>query len=163
MFDTVLARDVQQTLDHFRRSVDQLFRSSFGSGYQTSLNTKSAEPGSYEVFSPVIESGWNDHELCLRAVVPGVTEKDVRVNIQSNQLILEGERRQPENWSKGAYAQLPYGKFYAAITLPQGLNLEKLTCRLHDGVLDISIPMAEQMKPRQIPIHTGSDQKAISA
>jgi hypothetical protein len=41
MFDTTFARDVQQTLDHFRRSVDQLFGSSLpGSGYSSNSNLK---------------------------------------------------------------------------------------------------------------------------
>jgi HSP20 family protein len=163
MFDTVLARDVQKTLDHFRRSVDQLFGNVWGSGYRPASRSQGQETGSEEVFSPVIESGWNENELCLRAILPGVSEKDVQVNVQSNQLIVQGQRRTPENWTKGSYAQLAYGKFYAAITLPHGLNLDKLTCRLHDGVLDISIPMAEQMKPRQIPIQTDSGQKTITA
>jgi HSP20 family protein len=160
MFDTVFARDVQQTLDHFRRSVDQLFNT-----YQ---NAESRTAGaSYQnqeaVFSPVIESGWNDHELCVRAIVPGVADRDLRVNLQGNRLIIEGERKAPENWTKAAHTELAYGKFYASLTLPQGLSLDKLTCRLHDGLLDIAVPIAEQMKPRQIQIESSGQSKAISA
>jgi HSP20 family protein len=92
-----------------------------------------------------------------------VTDKNLSVSVRSNQLVIEGERKAPENWTKGAYTQLPYGKFYAAITLPQGLNLDHVNCKLHDGVLDVAIPIAEQMKPRQIPINTGTTQAAISA
>jgi HSP20 family protein len=161
MFDTVFARDVQQTLDHFRRSVDQLFNTlhsgenrTTGSSYQNSQEV---------VFSPVIESGWNEQELTVRAVVPGVPEKDLRVHLQGNRLVIEGERRAPENWTKASHTELAYGKFYASLALPQGLNLEKLSCRLHDGVLDITVPVAEQMKPRQIQIESAGQSKAIGA
>jgi HSP20 family protein len=163
MFDTTFARDIQQTLDHFRQSVDQLFGSSYGPGYSQSRGVGAPQAGSEKFFSPIIESGWSENEMCVRAVLPGVSEKDVRVSAQSNQLILEGERRAPANWTKGTFTQLAYGKFYAAITLPQGLNLDKVACRLHDGVLDISIPVAEHMKPRQIPVQIESSQPVLSA
>jgi HSP20 family protein len=163
MFDTTFARDIQQTLNHFRQSVDQLLGSSYRSGYSSSPGAGAPQAGSEPVFSPLIESGWNENEMFVRAVLPGVSERDVRVSIRGNQLVLEGERKAPGNWTKGAFTQLAYGKFYAAVTLPQGLNLEKLTCRLHDGLLDIGIPISESMKPRQVPVQTESTPAAISA
>ena len=164
MFDTTFARDVQQTLDHFRRSVDQLFGSTFtGSQYGSSSTSNNAQSDTEQVFSPVVETGWNENEMVIRAVLPGVQDKNLTVSLRGNQLIVEGRREAPENWSKGAYTQLAYGRFYAAITLPQGLNLEKLSCNLHEGLLDVSIPIAEQMKPRQIPINSGTSQAAITA
>jgi HSP20 family protein len=83
--------------------------------------------------------------------------------VQNDRLITEGERKAAEGWGENACTQMAYGKFYAAIPLPNGLNLEKVACRLHDGVLDIQVPVAEQMKPRQIPIQAGENRKAISA
>src|SRR4051812_29224546 len=164
IFDTAFARDVQQTLDHFRRSVDQLFGSSLtGSGYSSDQNSTRTQPGTEQVFSPLVETGWNENDMFIRAILPGVGEKDVHVSVRSNQLVIEGERKAPENWTKGAYTQLAYGRFYAAITLPQGLNLEGVGCKLHDGVLDVAIPIAEQMRPRQIPINTGTTQAAITS
>src|SRR5881275_3317363 len=104
MFDTTFARDVQQTLDHFRRSVDQLFGSTFtGSAYSPGSNSNAAQTDTERVFSPVVETGWNENEMVIRAVLPGVTEKDLHVNLRGNQLVIEGQRQIPENWSKGAY------------------------------------------------------------
>ena len=80
---------------------------------------------------------------------------------------LEGERKTPEGFDKNTFPQLSYGKFYTSVSLPAGLDLDKLNCRLHDGVLDIQVPVAEQMKPRQVQINTGEPQqqqrKGISA
>jgi HSP20 family protein len=162
MFDTMLSRDMRQTLDHFRRSVDQLFDNFYGSGSR-STTTNGSQNGSEYVFTPVIESGWNENELLLRAIVPGVTQENLKVTVQSNQLILEGERKAPEGWTAGAYPQIAYGKFYASVPLPQNVNVEQLKCQLHDGVLDIRVPVAESMKPRQIPIESAKSQKAIAA
>jgi HSP20 family protein len=160
MLNTLFANDVRQTLDSFRRSVDQMFENFYG--YQ-------AQPASSQTgernwtFSPVLESAWNDRSLNLRAIVPGVPESDVRVSVQNNQLVIEGERKVPQGFEKNAYTQLAYGKFSTAITLPTGLDTEHVHCWLHNGVLDIQIPISEAAKPKQIQIQTGPEQKALNA
>jgi HSP20 family protein len=162
MFDTTISRDMRQTLDHFRRTVDQLFDNFYGSGSRPVLTNGSQNGGDY-AFTPVIESGWNENELMLRAIVPGVTQDSLKVTAQSNQIILEGERKAPQTWTSGAYPQVAYGKFYAAIPLPSNLKVDQVKCQLHDGVLDIHVPVAEEMKPRQIPIEAaGKAQQAIA-
>jgi HSP20 family protein len=114
-------------------------------------------------FSPGIESAWTDEQLHLRAILPGVAEKDLKVSVQGNQLILEGERKAPESFGKnGGYTQLAYGKFYAAYALPNDVDVEKLSCHLRDGVLDIQVPVAETRKPRRIQIQS-EERKAIAA
>jgi HSP20 family protein len=165
MLNTVFASDIRQTLDQFRRSVDQMFENFYGYPAERTAGSSanSERSGAQWNFSPVLETGWDEHALHLRAVLPGVKEGDVNVSLQGNQLVLTGERKQPEGFSKNAFTQLTYGKFYTSVALPTGLDSEKITCRLHDGVLDIDIPVAESMKPRQVPIQAGSEKKAISA
>jgi HSP20 family protein len=161
----ILTGDVRQSLDHFRRSVDQLFENFYG--YSLESGRPSAiGAGSQWAFSPVLETSWSDSMLRLRAILPGVSQNDLKVSVRNNQLILEGERKTPEGFDKNTFPQLSYGKFYTSVSLPAGLDLEKLNCRLHDGVLDIQVPVAEQMKPRQVQINTGEPQqqrKGISA
>ncbi len=160
MFDTLWTRDIQQTLESFRRTMDQVFNDVFGS---TSLRPAAGESTEW-TFTPAVETGWNDDYLNLRVVLPGVREEDLKVNIQGNQLVIEGERKQPENFAKnGGYFRLPYGKFYRVIDLPSGLNYDKIECRLHDGLLDIRLPIAEAMKPRRIEIQSGEPRKALAA
>jgi HSP20 family protein len=161
MTTTFLAGDARQTLDHFRRSVDQLFENFYGLPPESG---RSVLQGTGQwTFSPVIETAWSDSSLHLRAIVPGVPQNDLKVSVQNNQLVLEGERKQPETFKNNANTQLTYGRFYAALTLPSGLNVDRLTCRLQDGVLDIQIPVSEQMKPRQIQIQSGEGRKSLSA
>jgi HSP20 family protein len=84
--------------------------------------------------------------------------------MQGNQLVIAGERKAPEGLAKNGFTHLNYGKFSTSVALPNGLDVEKVNCRLHDGVLDISTPVSETMKPRQIRVQTGdSGQKAIGA
>ncbi len=122
-----------------------------------------AGTGSQWLFSPAVESAWGDTTLNLRAILPGVAPNDVKVTVQNNQLLIEGERRSLENSARSGYTQLAYGKFRSEVPLPAGLDLDKVNCHLHDGVLDIQIPVAEKMRPRQIQIHAGDQRKSVSA
>ena len=160
MLNTFFAADVRQMLDEFRRSADQVFGSALGETQQTASSYQNANEF---VFSPAIESGWSEQGLCLRAILPGVTPEDVKAHVVGNQLVFEGERKLPEGWTKAGYQRMAYGKFRSAVTLPNGLDLDKVSCRIHDGVLDVTIPVAEHAKPRQIQIESGSSQKTIAA
>ena len=162
MIGSVLGSDVRQTLDQFRRSVDQLFENFYGFPAEAGrlLGTGT---GSQWMFTPPVETSWGDNWLNLRAIVPGVPQNDLKVTVQNNQLIIDGERKGEENRSKNNYSHLAYGKFHAEVTLPSGLELDKITCNLHDGVLDIQIPVAEKMKPRQIQVHAGEPRKSIAS
>jgi HSP20 family protein len=162
MLDTLVATDVRQTLDQFRRSVDEMFNSFYG-GYQAQSPTGNASSQRNWTFSPVLESAWSEHVLSLRAILPGVAENDVRVSVQNNQLVIEGERKAPEQLGQNGFRQLAYGNFHTAVTLPTGLDVDHIQCRLHNGILDIQIPLSEASKPRQIPIQGLAEQKSISA
>jgi len=160
MLNTTFTHDVRQTLDQFRRAVDQAFENFYG--YQTQ-QTGSTPTEAARTFSPVLESAWNENFLNLRAILPGVPEKDVNVSVQNNQLVIEGERKLPDGFNKNAFTQLMYGKFYTAITLPTGLDVDHITCRLNNGVLDIQVPISEASKPKQIQIQSGELRKSITA
>src|SRR6266567_918069 len=126
MLNTLFANDVRQTVDQFRRSVDQMFENFYG--YQTQPGTSTGNRERSWSFSPVLESAWNENELSVRAILPGIGEKDVQVSMQNNQLIIEGERHMPESFKKSgaeknAFTQLAYGKFYTAVTMPAGLDV----------------------------------------
>lgn len=157
MLSTLITNDVRQTLDQFRRSVDQMFDNFYDQAPVPSSSERAW------TFSPVVESGWNDHSLSLRAILPGVSEKDVRVSVQNYQLVIEGERKAPEGFSRNSFTQLAYGKFYTALSLPSNLDIDHINCRLWNGILEIQIPVTEASKPKQIQIQTGEERKALHA
>jgi HSP20 family protein len=160
MLSTMFTNDVRQTLDQFRRSVDQMVDSFYG---QSAAAPSAASRDRNWTFSPVLESGWTDQFLTIRAILPGVSEKDVQVTVQNNQLVIEGERKVPEAFEKNAVTQIAYGKFCAVANLPTGLNVDHINCRLENGMLDIQLPIAEASRPKQIQIHGGEERKAIHA
>lgn len=161
MTSSLLTGDVRQTLDHFRRSVDQLFENFYG--FPTEIGRPGVSGGPLTTFTPAVETAWGDNSLHMRVILPAVQQDNLKVTVQNNQLVIEGERKSPDGFDKNAYTHLAYGKFYTAITLPAGLDLDKVNCKLRDGVLDIQIPMSEKMRPRQIQIQSEQQRKSISA
>src|SRR5690349_15154516 len=106
MLNTVFSNDIRQTLDFFRRSVDQLFDDFYG--YRPERATAANNETPQWTFSPVLETGWDENAVHLRAILPGVKENDVTVNLQGSQLVISGERKAPEGFTKNAWTQLPY-------------------------------------------------------
>jgi HSP20 family protein len=139
MLNTLFTNDARQTLDQFRRSVDRM--SDDFHGYQTQPAAGAAARERSFTFSPVVESGWDDNHLRLRAILPGVAENDVQVTVQNNQLVIDGERKAPEGFARNAFTQLAYGRFSTAFTFPSGLDLDHVQCRLQNGILEIRVPL----------------------
>ena len=160
MTSSFLAGDTRQTLDHFRRSVDQLFENFYGFPRKPGDQCRAAASGcSVPCWRPL---GATPH-LNLRAILPGVAQHDLKVSVQNNQLIIEGERKAPETLQEERADAACLWEVLRGSDAADGLNVDKLNCRLQDGILDIQIPVSEQMKPRQIQIQSGESRKSISA
>ena len=163
MTNSVLTGDVRQTLDHFRRSVDQLFENFYGFPAETGRTMRPARIAQW-IFSPAVETAWGDSTLNLRAIRSRCHAKRSEGH-RSEQSA--GNRGRAENAGRlrqrTATRSWPMASFTPLVTLAAGLDLDKMNCRLHDGVLDIQIPVSEKMRPRQIQIQTGEQRKSISA
>jgi HSP20 family protein len=88
--------------------------------------------------------------------IPGVTEKDVHISITGDLLTVKGERRF-ERASEGTgntYHRVErlYGKFERSVQLPTMVQTDKVKASYRDGVLTVTLPKAEEVKPREIKI-----------
>lgn len=88
----------------------------------------------------------------VRVELPGVELKDVDVRVQEPHLVVEGERRLPE----GNYHRVEcvYGRFSRIVHLPDTVDFGKIDAKLSNGVLTVSFPVKDSVKPRAIPIST---------
>jgi HSP20 family protein len=94
-------------------------------------------------------------KLVIRADLPGLTKKDVKVEIRDDTVCIQGERRQErESKGKGFYrSERSYGSFYREVPLPEGADPEKGTATFKDGVLEVTVPAPPQpAKGRRVPI-----------
>jgi HSP20 family protein len=85
--------------------------------------------------------------------LPGVKADDLEISVERNVLTLAARRDwQRQDGDRPYVNERPRGSFRRQITLGEGLDLEHLEADLHDGVLSIRIPVAEQAKPRKIAV-----------
>lgn len=103
----------------------------------------------------LVEDG--DHYV-LRADLPGLSEKDVHIELESDVLRISGERRSEHTDEKRGYRRVErsYGSFSRSLTLPEGVNPDAVEAQFDRGVLEVRIPKPEQVKPRKVTISVGS-------
>jgi HSP20 family protein len=94
--------------------------------------------------------------VTVKVQVPGVSKDNLHVDIAENALTVRGEIKDEESPNGKQYyrQEFRYGAFTRTIPLPPGLKADQATAQLKDGVLTITIPKAEQAKPKEIPIKT---------
>src|SRR6185295_7490132 len=130
MFNTLRFGDVQQTLDHLRQTMDQFFGYAGSPAWSSDAREK--------LFSPGVETGWDDDALTIRAIVPGVRQEDLKVSVQQGQLVIEGERKAPTGGREAEFRQLAYGKFSTSVMLPSGVDTDHVQCHLENGILQVT-------------------------
>jgi hypothetical protein len=74
MTSSVLTGAIRQTLDHFRRSVDQLFENFYGFPAESARAGAMTTGSQRWTFSPAVETAWGDTALNMRVIVPGVSQ-----------------------------------------------------------------------------------------
>jgi HSP20 family protein len=103
---------------------------------------------------PSIELNETDKELKVTAELPGLTEKDVQLEIANGILTLRGEKKSERTDNGGRYfTERYYGSFERQIPL-DGVEEDKAEAKFHDGVLTITLPKSEQARSyvKRIPI-----------
>jgi HSP20 family protein len=100
--------------------------------------------------------------------LPGVSTDSIDLDVERNVLTVRAERTQANNeGSEMLAAERPRGVFSRQIILGDNLNLDAVEASYNDGVLHLTVPVAEKAKPRKISIESSSgsngDQKVITA
>ena len=89
----------------------------------------------------------------VRLDVPGVAKKDLKLTLENETLSIEGERPADTNANAVRHERW-HGSFRRALELPTGIASERIAAQLADGVLVVTLPKAEAMKPRQIEVRS---------
>ena len=159
------ARDTAfSDLFDFRRDLNSIFnRLVTGSGSPSG----SERPSRMLVAVPPIEA-WVDKDqkkYHLSIPLAGVDPKDIELNVQGNNLTVSGEQKLSEE-KKDAdyiYQELAYGRFERSITLPEGVDAEKLSAEYKNGVLEITAPINANALPRKVEIKSLPVSKGAAA
>jgi HSP20 family protein len=127
----------------FAQEFDRLFSSLFDNGGRQAQR-----------WVPAMDLVEGDDHFVLKADLPGLAEDDVAIEVQDDVLTISGSREaEHESKEKGWYRlERSYGSFSRSLTLPDGVDPDKVEARFDRGVLEIHIPKPEERKPRRISI-----------
>lgn len=108
------------------------------------------------VFTPSVDIFETDREITLLADLPGVTGKNLTIDLRENTLTLTGEVESAEGAGEEALLlEYDTGKYHRQFSLSNLIDQSKIDAKLNDGVLRLTLPKVEEAKPRKIEVKTG--------
>jgi HSP20 family protein len=125
--------------------------------FNTVFDTPQQANGGLRRWVPAMDLVETKEAFVLRADLPGVSEEDVKIEVEDNLLTVSGERKsEHETRDAGFYRmERAFGTFSRSLTLPKGVNPDAVAASFDRGVLEVHIPKPEQAKPRRIQIGGG--------
>lgn len=117
-------------------------------------NLGSSAPDAPEEFQPTIDVTETASEWRIRAELPGVAPEDVEVSLTGNLLTIRGEKK-GEAVSEGEHcrrSERRYGRFVRSLEFPTDVDSAKVEARAKNGVLVVTLPKAEEARPRTVAV-----------
>ena len=121
--------------------VEQMMHQTFG---------HSLENGSSRLsYSPLMNVSESESDYLIMMDIPGVEKKDVEINLKNSILTVSGERKTSEKSDENnrIWHETTYGTFSRSFELTSDIVEEKIKAKFKDGVLNITIPKAAEVKP----------------
>jgi len=134
-------------LSNLRDELDTLFELPFWSnfGRQTQL---------FSGWTPALDLYQNNDNVIALIELPGMRKEDIEISLHDGMLTIAGERRTETPESEKAERSERYvGKFRRSITLPARVDANKVNAVYKDGMLTVTLPKAEEAKPKQIQVN----------
>ena len=134
--------------DRFNRLFTQIFPRSFDEG-DASITT----------WMPAVDVYETEHNLTLKAELPGVDPKDIEARVEDGTLYLKGERKFEKESKKENYHRIErtYGSFMRSFALPTSVDADKVSAEYKDGVLTLTLPKKEEAKAKTITVQTSKN------
>ena len=129
-----------------REAMDRLFDDSF-------TRPLSIRDG-WSMTSPAIDMYQTENDVVVKASIPGIKAEEVQINITGDVLTLKGEVKQEEERNDKAWhiREHRFGSFERSVALPTAVKADKAEAVFENGVLTITLPKADEVKPKTINI-----------
>lgn len=107
-------------------------------------------------WTPAVDVAEDEKEFTITADLPEVTKENVKVTVEDDQLVIQGERTHEEEENKKKYHRIErsFGKYVRSFQIPRDVQTDKIEAKFESGVLKVHLPKREQKaKPQQeIPV-----------
>jgi HSP20 family protein len=138
-------------------NVDREFKKMFNSlenrfGFGKDQNSEEYESAVWMPLTDIVE---NNDSYSLKLDLPGVEKKDVKISFSNGELQISGERKEEkeEKDSKFHRVERSFGKYFRSFRLPEKIKDSEIKAEFKNGSLNILIPKADEVKPKEIEIH----------
>lgn len=130
-----------------REAMDRLFDDAFTRPLSLSGNHWSI---------PAVDMYQTDNEVVVKAALPGIKADEVQINVTGEVITLKGEIKQENESKEKAYhiREQRWGAFERSLVLPTEVVADKAKADFENGILTITLPKAEEVKPKTINIKT---------
>ncbi|MBN2704754.1 MAG: Hsp20/alpha crystallin family protein [Pontiellaceae bacterium] len=121
------------------------------------VNREEMESKQYlRTYVPTTDIYEKEDAILVRCDVPGVPQEQIDIHLDNHELEITATQKgeHPEGYEL-MVSEYDTGVFRRKFSIPQLIDRDNIRARLHNGVLDIELPKAEQAKPRRIEITTG--------
>jgi HSP20 family protein len=109
------------------------------------------------VWNPAVDLYEDKDNVTVKAELPGMKKEDIEVSLHDGALSISGERKSEEKFEDAeTYRSERFvGRFHRTVTLPSEVKGDQVKAQYKDGVLTVTLPKAEEAKPKQIEINIG--------
>ncbi len=142
-------RDLLNVEREFNRMFNSL-GSRFGITHKGDLH----EEYDNAVWMPLTDISEDNENFYLKADLPGIKKEDVKISYIDGNLSISGERVKEKETKENKFHRIErsYGKYYRSFNVPTEIKEDKIKAEFKDGQLTITIPKADEVKPKEIDI-----------
>lgn len=132
-----------------REAMDRLFEESF-------IRPRVSWPVPLGAGALAVDMYETDQAVVIKSSVPGVKPEDLDITITGDTLTIKGKTKAEEKVEEANYIRQErrYGAFSRSLTLPTSIVAEKARAEFENGVLSLTLPKAEEVKPKTIKVKT---------
>jgi HSP20 family protein len=104
--------------------------------------------------SPAVDMYQTDDEIVVKAAIPGFKADEVQINVTGDVLTLRGESKHEEERQEKSWhlREQRWGSFERSIPLPTDVMADQANADFENGILTITLPKAEEVKPKTISV-----------
>ncbi len=105
-------------------------------------------------WTPGVEMYEKDDKFIVRVELPGMKKEELDISVLGDTLTIKGERKTEAEVKDEDYyrCELCYGKFSRSVALPAAVEAGKVEASYENGILEITLPKAEEAKPKKVEV-----------
>ena len=136
-------------LTNLRDEIDRLF--------EAPLSELARSSQIFSGWTPALDVYEDKDNVFVRAELPGMKREDISLTLHDGSLSISGERKSEEKLRDAEVyrSERFFGHFQRTVTLPTPVQAETVKAQYKDGILTVTLPKAEEAKPKQINVNVG--------